>query len=69
MHPFLKHLTILKKKGEDTSDMDRKEFYIPVVRVRVYIWLVRKREVLYNYIDGETIMGFVQLLVRMILYI
>lgn len=33
MHPFLKHLNILKQKEEDTADMDRKEFYIPVVGV------------------------------------
>ena len=33
MHPFLEHLNILKQKGEDTADMDRKEFYIPVVGV------------------------------------
>ena len=33
MYPFLKHLNILKQKVEDTADMDRKEFYIPVVGV------------------------------------
>ena len=34
MHPFLKHINILKQKGEDTADMDREVFYIPVVGVR-----------------------------------
>ena len=32
-HPLLNHLSILKKKEGDTTDTDRKDFYIPAVRV------------------------------------